>query len=62
MPLMPTLEEVFNRGLNTFVESGEVTEQAGVFFSAVGASIFILATQIDLLHNELIAKGIEVTP
>jgi hypothetical protein len=58
MPLMPTVEEVFRRELNNFVESGQVTIPAGQFFAAIGASVFELATQIDALRDDLVAKGL----
>lgn len=59
--MMPTVQDVLKRELDKFVQSGEVSMQAALFFAAVSATIFAVATHVDLLCDQLIAKGIDLS-
>lgn len=59
--MLPQFQDVLKREMNKFVSTNQMTPEMGVFIAGIEAALVILASQIDLLRNELIAKGIEVS-
>jgi hypothetical protein len=60
VPIEPNIAEIINRATKGLVDSG-MSEPMGEFVTTVSACLLTLASQIDRLRSELIARGIEVS-